>query len=188
MNSNGDNRADTPGWLRHARDHWVNRGEQRPPFALEPGPGQESVWDYPRPPAVQADSRLIEVRVGDVLVASTNHAVRVLETSHPPSFYVPPESISADALVAAAGSSHCEWKGQAEYVAVVGTDTAIGWRYLNPYPQFESYAGYVSFYPHAAQCFVDGEQARPQAGGFYGGWITDDVVGPFKGEAGTSGW
>ena len=179
---------ETPGWLRHARDHWTNRGTERPSFAIEPAPGQESVWDYPRPPAIVPDTRLVEVRSGDVLIASTTNAIRVLETSHPPSFYVPAASITEGVLVAVPGSSHCEWKGQAEYIALSPADTPIGWRYPSPYPEFASCAGAVSFYPDAVECTVDGEVVRAQAGGFYGGWITDDVVGPFKGEPGTTGW
>lgn len=182
-----------PAWLQHARDHWTNRGNTRPDFAIEPGPGQESVWDYPRPPALVADSRLVEVRHGDVLIASTTASVRILETSHPPSFYVPGDSVSAQALVAVPGRSHCEWKGQAEYVALAAADgspvgDAIGWRYPAPYPEFATWAGYVSFYPDAVQCFVDGEAVLAQEGGFYGGWITGEIVGPFKGSAGSSGW
>ena len=178
----------TPRWLEQARSHWSNRGQSRPDFALEPGPDQESVWDYPRPPAVVADDRRVEVRVGDVLVASTESAVRVLETSHPPAFYLPPASIAEGTLFAVAGSSHCEWKGQAEYVALSSAGSPVGWRYPSPYDEFSAHANYVSFYPAAVECFVDGERVRPQAGGFYGGWITNDVVGPFKGEPGTSGW
>jgi len=180
--------SSTPDWLEQARSHWTNRGTKRPDFAIEPGPGQESVWDYPRPPAVVRDSRRVTVRSGDVLIADTTGAVRILETSHPPSFYVPPSSIAEGLLVAVPGSSHCEWKGQAEYVGLTPIDTPIGWRYPRPYPEFADWAGYVSFYPDAVECRVDGELVRAQAGGFYGGWITDDVVGPFKGEAGTSGW
>jgi len=146
------------------------------------------VWDYPRPPAVVADNRRIEVHSGDLLIASTTSAVRILETSHPPSFYLPPESVVDGVLTAVPGSSHCEWKGKAEYVAVSSTAQRIGWRYLEPYPEFAHCAGYVSFYPDAVECFVDGERVRPQAGGFYGGWITDEIVGPFKGETGSSGW
>jgi len=180
--------TEAPGWLQHARNHWTNRGIERPPFAIEPGEHQESVWDYPRPPAVVADARLVEVRAGEQLIASTNAAVRILETSHPPSFYLPPASIQAHMLVAVPGSSHCEWKGQAEYLGLDPTATPIGWRYPNPYPEFAACAGYVSFYPDAVECRVDGELVRAQAGGFYGGWITNELVGPFKGEAGTSGW
>ena len=181
-------RNDTPKWLQHARDGWHHRGEQRPPFAEEPGPGQESVWDYPRPPVVVPDRRAVEVAQTEGLVASTDRSVRVLETSHPPAFYLPPESVVSGRLVRAPGSSHCEWKGAAEYVAVVGTTEPVGWRYPDPYPEFVDYAAWISFYPGRVRCTVDGEVVRPQAGGFYGGWITDDVVGPFKGEPGTSGW
>ena len=181
-------RNDTPKWLQHARDGWHHRGEQRPPFAEEPGPGQESVWDYPRPPVVIPDRRAAEVAHSNGLVASTHRSVRVLETSHPPAFYLPPEAVIPGQLVRAPGSSHCEWKGAAEYVAVAGTTEPVGWRYPDPYPEFADYAAWISFYPGRVRCTVDGEVVRPQAGGFYGGWITDDVVGPFKGEPGTSGW
>ncbi len=177
-----------PAWLQDARTQWANRGEHRPDFAIEPKPGQESVWDYPRPPAVVSDSRHVIVRSGALVLADTNRAIRVLETSHPPAFYVPPSAIADGVLVAVPGSSHCEWKGQAEYVALSPADTPIGWRYPTPYPEFASWAGYVSFYPDAVECRVDGELVRAQAGGFYGGWITNELVGPFKGEPGSSGW
>ena len=185
---NSPKHAAIPDWLQRARSQWSMTGKNRPDFAHEPKPGQESVWDYPRPPAVVPDTRTVEVRSGDTLIASTSHAIRVLETSHPPSFYLPPASITEGALVAVPGSSHCEWKGQAEYVALSPADTPIGWRYPAPYPEFATCAGYVSFYPDAVECRVDGELVRAQAGGFYGGWITNEIVGPFKGEAGTQGW
>jgi uncharacterized protein (DUF427 family) len=188
--------AQVPDWLMSARDSWTNRGDQRPQFADEPGEGQESVWDYPRPPAVVADQRLIEVEDDNGLIARAATSIRVLETSHPPSFYLPPESIVDGRLVVVPGSSMCEWKGQAVYVGVVAPGKAdggaapasVGWRYPNPFPEFAPYADWVSFYPDRVRCRVDGELVRPQAGGFYGGWITDDVVGPFKGDLGTSGW
>jgi len=180
---NGD-----PSWLQKSRDAWVHRGQQRPPFAEEPGPGKESVWDYPRPPAVVADTRAIEVAHPGGLIARADRSVRVLETSHPPAFYVPPESVTPGSLVTVPGTSHCEWKGAAEYLAVAGTTETVGWRYPDPYTEFADHAGWISFYPGRVTCTVDGEVARAQAGGFYGGWITDDVVGPFKGEPGTSGW
>lgn len=181
--------SEPPAWLKAARESWVHRGQQRPSFAEAPGPGQESVWDYPRPPIAVPDSRAIEVTAPSVgLVASTDRSVRVLETSHPPAFYLPPESVVSGRLVVVPGSSHCEWKGRAEYLAVAGSTEPVGWRYPEPYADFEAYAGWVSFYPGRIHCTVDGEVVRPQAGGFYGGWITDDVVGPFKGDTGTSGW
>gem|GEM_PF-191933 len=183
----------TPAWLQHARDHWSNRGATRPDFALPTGPGQESVWDYPRPPALVPDERLVEVRQGDRLIASTTESVRILETSHPPSFYVPGDCIAEGALQPVPGNSHCEWKGQAEYLAlspIAGATVgpAVGWRYPTPYPEFAPWAGYVSFYPYAVECFVDGETVIPQEGGFYGGWITAEIIGPFKGSTGSSGW
>jgi len=164
---NSPNHPAVPGWLQNAREQWQNTGRSRPDFAVVPEPGQESVWDYPRPPAVVADTRIVEVRSGDIVIATTTQAIRVLETSHPPSFYVP---------------------GQAEYVALSPADTPIGWRYPSPYADFAACAGYVSFYPDAVECRVDGELVRAQAGGFYGGWITNEIVGPFKGETGTTGW
>lgn len=180
--------SELPDWARVGREKWSNRGHQRPDFADAPGPGQESVWDYPRPPAVVPDVRRIEVHAPDGCIASTNRAIRVLETSHPPAFYLPAEDVDPGRLVPARGSSLCEWKGEAEYVAVAGTTDPVGWRYARPFAEFAAYAGWVSFYPDRVTCTVDGEVARPQAGGFYGGWITDDVVGPFKGEPGSSGW
>ena len=179
---------DPPTWLQRARDGWTHRGHARPAFADVPGPGQESVWDYPRPPAIALDHRTVEVGDPDGVVASTSRAVRILETSHPPAFYLPPDSVRPGRLTTAAGASHCEWKGAAEYLALPGSPEPVGWRYPDPYPEFAAYAGWVSFYPGRVRCTVDGELVRPQAGGFYGGWITDDVVGPFKGEPGTSGW
>ena len=181
-------KTEPQSWLQAARNQWTNRGDRRPDFAVEPTAGQESVWDYPRPPAQVRDTRRVEVRVDGRVIASTGGAMRVLETSHPPSFYLPPDSIAPETLVVAPGSSHCEWKGQAEYLAVAGTDTAVGWRYPQPYPDFSDHAGWVSFYPDAVECYVDGERVRAQLGGFYGGWITDEIVGPFKGQPGTTGW
>ncbi len=180
--------SDRPAWLQRARDGWNHRGEQRPAFAEEPGPGQESVWDYPRPPAVVPDGRAVEVTDAQGLVASTDRSVRVLETSHPPAFYLPPESVTPGRLERVAGTSHCEWKGAAEYLAIAGTNEPVAWRYPDPYTEFADHAGWISFYPDRVSCTVDGERVRPQAGGFYGGWITNEVVGPFKGEAGTTGW
>lgn len=188
MTSTEDSNPTTPRWLQAARDQWTNRGAARPPFAIEPAPGQESVWDYPRPPAIVPDSRRVVVRSGDIVIADTTQAVRVLETSHPPSFYVPPSAITPGVLVAVPGSSHCEWKGQAEYLAMSPEATAIGWRYPAPYGEFAELAGYVSFYPGAVECEVGGERVQAQAGGFYGGWITSEIVGPFKGQPGSTGW
>jgi uncharacterized protein (DUF427 family) len=163
----------------------------RRPLRIEPGPGQESVWDYPRPPALVPSSSLVEVRSGDQLIASTTGSFRVLETSHPPSFYLPPDDIVAGSLRPAGGGSMCEWKGRASYWDVIAGDSIIraaAWSYPQPTPAFASIAGFVSFYPSMVVCTVDGVVVEPQAGGFYGGWITPEVVGPFKGEPGTTWW
>lgn len=165
---------------------------RRHPIPLTAGPDQESVWDYPRPPAVEPSSRLVEVVVGGETIASTRRSIRVLETSHPPVYYVPPEDVRADVLVPEEGRSVCEWKGTAIYLGVRAggrhAHSAV-WSYPRPLPGYEAIAGYLAFYPGRVDgCFVDGVRVQPQEGGFYGGWITPDVVGPFKGEPGTFGW
>lgn len=163
----------------------------------EPGPGQESVWDYPRPPLLQRKVSRIEVTLGGVVVCRADHALLIKETSHPPTYYVPETAWLPGSLVPAAGSSVCEWKGAAQYFDVVAHSTtedeiraaAAAWGYPRPRPPFEALAGYVSVYPgRMDRVTVDGEVVRPQEGGFYGGWITDDVVGPFKGPRGSWGW
>lgn len=176
-----------PSWLRAAREQWTFTGAVRPSFAIDPGPGQESVWDYPRPPAIAQDSRLVEVSGVNGPIARTTDAIRIMETSLPPSFYLPPESITPGSLVTIAGRSHCEWKGEAQYLAESSDGPAIAWCYPSPYPEFAEWANYVSFYPARVHCRVDDELVRPQNSEFYGGWITDDVVGPFKGDPGVPG-
>ena len=169
---------------------WKYKGQQRPSFAIKPDQGQESVWDYPRPPMLVLDNRLIEVKSGTKEIGSTRNAYRILETASPPTFYIPPEDINRGYLIRAGGSSFCEWKGAASYWGVQESldPRAIGWSYENPSPAFEQIKGYYSFYPAYVECYVNGELVRPQPGRFYGGWVTDDVVGPFKGEPGTSHW
>ena len=168
---------------------WKNIGETRPDNAIEPGPGQESVWDYPRPPGLKRDNRLVEVKDGDTVIAKTTAAFRVLETASPPTFYIPTDDIDMEQLVATPGSSICEWKGMAQYWALAREPALpIAWSYLQPRPRFDRIQRHVAFYPGRIECHVDGERVRPQAGGFYGGWITSDVVGPFKGEPGTGHW
>lgn len=169
---------------------WQHRGQKRPDFAIEPGPGQESVWDYPRPPALVNDQRLVEVYAPSHRLARSRGVVRVLETASPPSVYIPPEDVVMAQLVPAEGQSFCEWKGRATYWALRSDPEkiAVGWSYANPTRRFSIIAGWLSFYPGRVSCSLDGESVRPQQGGFYGGWITSDVVGPFKGEPGTLGW
>ncbi len=169
---------------------WKYRGQVRPDFAEEPGEGQESVWDYPRPPRVVQDSRLVEVRIGDTLVASTRSAIRILETASPPTFYLPARDVFSATLVPAPGSSFCEWKGAAQYWALADDPAkgVVGWSYKSPRAPFAAIRSHFSFYPEKLACHVDGERVRPQPGGFYGGWLTDEIVGPVKGSPGTSGW
>lgn len=148
----------------------------------------ESVWDYPRPPACVPSTRHVVVRLGETVVADTSSAYRVLETSHPPTWYLPRESIAPGALSPSdAASTWCEWKGAATYWDVLGLP-AVAWSYEQPTRGFEAITGFVTFYPARLDCTIDDERVRPQDGGFYGGWITSDVVGPFKGGPGTHGW
>lgn len=156
------------------------------------GPGQESVWDYPRPAIAEPTGRHLVVRHRGVTIADTRRGVRTLETSHPPTYYFPAEDVATDLLTPTAQRSLCEWKGQARYFDVrVGGETiaAAVWSYADPTRPFASIAGHFAFYPHLFDtCLVDGERAMPQPGGFYGGWVTSDLAGPFKGGPGSRFW
>jgi len=159
---------------------------------VDPGPGQESVWDYPRPPKLELTDKHISIYFDGELIADTERAWRVLETSHPPVYYIPLEDIRSDVLIPAQGGSWCEWKGQAVYFDILSREkTAVkaAWSYPKPTPSFAAIKDHVAFYAGPMdRCLVDGEEVIPQPGGFYGGWITEDIVGPFKGELGTFGW
>ncbi len=159
---------------------------------VQPGPGQESVWDYPRPPRVELTTKHIQAVFNGTTIADTRGAWRVLETSHPPVYYIPREDIRMDFLTPTGLPTWCEWKGQAEYYTLeIGKRTALqaAWSYPDPTPAFGPIKQCLAFYPQLMDaCYVDGELVQAQRGGFYGGWITDDIVGPFKGEAGTHGW
>lgn len=156
------------------------------------GPGQESVWDYPRPPRVEPSGEAVEVWLGGSLVARTTTSHRVLETSHPPTYYLPRHAFVPDALRPVAGSPWCEWKGAASYYDLVAGDRVAAraaWTYPEPMPGFEVLIDHLAVMPGLVdRCTVDGEEVRPQAGDFYGGWITARVAGPFKSEPGTRGW
>jgi uncharacterized protein (DUF427 family) len=157
-----------------------------------PQPGQESVWDYPRPPRAELTSKHIRVMLGGAIVADTIRAIKVMETSHPPTYYIPPQDITPDALAGTDRTSFCEYKGRAVYfdVSSGGTDRRnAAWSYPEPAKRYSELAGYVAFYPGLMdECTVDGEVVKAQPGDFYGGWITSDVAAPFKGEPGTYGW
>jgi uncharacterized protein (DUF427 family) len=169
---------------------WEYYGQKRPSFADQPKAGQESVWDYPRPPKVVACNRTVEIIHNNIVIAHSVETYRVLETASPPTFYIPKKDIDWSQLVAVPGHSVCEWKGVATYWALVVDPVGIpvAWQYNEPYSKFEMLRDHTSFYPGRIECYVDGERVRPQPGRFYGGWITSEIVGPFKGESGTEQW
>ena len=152
----------------------------------------ESVWDYPRPPRVESSSELVEVVLGDEVIATTRTSWRVLETSHPPTYYLPRDAFADGVLRPVDGHTWCEWKGQASYFDLVSGERVArraAWTYERPTAGFEDIAGAIAVMPGLVdRCTVDGEVVEPQPGGFYGGWITSRVRGPFKGGPGTMGW
>jgi uncharacterized protein (DUF427 family) len=152
----------------------------------------ERVWDYPRPPAVVSCERRVRVELGGVVVADSRDALRVLETSHPPAIYVPPRDVRMDLLRPIRRSTVCEYKGRAAYFDVAAGDRvarAAAWAYPDPAAGYEALRDHVSFYPGRMDaCLLDDERVQAQAGDFYGGWVTADLVGPFKGGRGTAGW
>jgi len=159
---------------------------------IRPRRGQESVWDYPRPPRVEPAVDPVAVMFAGREVASSDRAMRVLETSHPPVFYIPLDDVAPGVLELSPTTTFCEFKGRASYYTLRAGDRAsvdAAWTYHEPSPGYEPLRDMVAFYPGRADaCFVGGEAVAPQPGDFYGGWITSTVVGPFKGAAGTHGW
>lgn len=152
----------------------------------------ESVWDYPRPPALEPCARRVRIELGGRVIADSRDALRILETSHPPTIYIPPADVVADCLEPVGGRSFCEWKGIATYFDVaVGErrEAAAAWTYRDPAPRYAALRDHVAIYASRMDaCWLDDERVRSQEGDFYGGWITDDITGPFKGASGTSGW
>lgn len=157
-----------------------------------PGPGQESVWDYPRPPALRRCDQRVRIVLNEETIADTTAALCVLETSHPPTYYLPASDIAMEFLQQASGGSLCEWKGLAAYYDILhGGELypAVAWTYPQPTAAFAELLDHLAFYPQRMDgCYVGDEKIRPQPGQFYGGWITSELVGPFKGEPGTAGW
>lgn len=157
-----------------------------------PKEGQESVWDYPRPPRIEDFGKKIKIIFGGEVIAETTHAKRVLETSHPPVYYIPPEDVKKEFLSSAENHSFCEWKGSASYCHLsIGEKTAryACWYYPEPVENFKELKNYMAFYAGKMdECTIDGEQVIPQPGKFYGGWITKNIVGPFKGQEGSENW
>ncbi len=159
---------------------------------IQPESGQESVWDYPRPPRVEDSTKHIQVILNGVVIADTHRAKRVLETSHPPVYYIPPEDMQLQYCKPTPRTTFCEFKGAASYYTITVGDKTVtngAWYYAHPTHPYEALQGYIALYPGKMDtCTVDGEQVQAQAGDFYGGWITDEIIGPFKGGAGTFGW
>jgi len=162
------------------------------PARVEPGPGRDSVWDYPRPPRVEAVPERLRVVVGGITIADSTRAHRVLETSHPPAYYIPAADVREDLLLPSPSTTVCEYKGRASYVTLDLGERHIpdvAWRYRDPHPGFEVIRDAYAFYASRVdEAWVGDERVEPQSGDFYGGWITSRIVGPFKGEPGTWGW
>lgn len=186
--------ARIPDSIRAARAAWDRPGRPKPALRdiVTPGPGQESVWDFPRPPQLELWPQRVRVEFGGVTIADSTQALRALETSHPPTYYVPLADVNMDALRPAPGASVCEWKGAASYFDIVaGAQVAAkaGWSYPDPFEDFARVAEHFAFYCAAMDaCWVGEHRATPQPGGFYGGWVTAHVTGPFKGAPGSMGW
>ncbi|KAJ3309815.1 hypothetical protein HDV04_005594 [Boothiomyces sp. JEL0838] len=179
-----------PKDIKYHQAKWKYRGKERPPFALPTTEDQESVWDYPRPPVMNQVQKEITVHsLNQVPIAHTTNAIRILETASPPTVYIPPKDVDFGKLNKVHSSSFCEWKGEAEYWELKkAPGRPIAWSYHSPRSPYEGIKDYVSFYPSRTICVMNGERVQPQKSEFYGGWVTKDIVGPFKGEPGTSGW
>lgn len=180
----------TPAVAR-ARAGWRYRGDRRPAFAERTDPGEESVWDYPRPPRLEPVVQRLRVTHGDRVLAETSHGVRILETAGAPTYYFPPQDVNSAAFADLPDQSLCEWKGLATSIRLDGQSGgrhAVGWRYDLTFAEFTAIRGWYSFYPGSLACYVGAEQARPQPGGYYGGWVTACLRGPIKGNPGSEGW
>ncbi len=177
-------------WLQKARESWDYKGDKRPPFATEPKKGQRSVWDFPRPPIIEKVAKRLTIYHKGNPIADSCTTIAVLETASPPTYYIPDKDIDMGMLVRIPEkTSLCEWKGKATYWALKTiADRPVAWSYPNPFPEFEQLKYHLAFYPQYLDCFVEGMQVTPQPGRFYAGWITPDLVGPFKGAPGTEHW
>jgi uncharacterized protein (DUF427 family) len=170
-----------------ARAQWQYRGQRRPPFALAPGPGQLSVWDFPRPPRIEAVRTPMRVTAGETLLAETTRGCRVVETAGAPTYYFPPGDVAVAELTASGRTTLCEWKGLAQGYAWQHVSTAA-WCYAQTFAEFVAIRGWFAFYPAELACFVGVERVTPQPGGYYGGWVTPDLCGPIKGGPGSGHW
>ena len=188
----------TPAILA-GRSAWQYNGTARPDFAEPVAAGQESVWDYPRPPRQELRPEQVEIRLGDTLIASSRGAIRVLETASAPTWYLPPEDVHQELLTASGSQSLCEWKGLAQglrFAAGMVVDGSgeraatgdVGWRYVRVFPEFAKLYLWYAFYPQRVDCYVAGERMQAQPGGYYGGWVAANMIGPIKGAPGSSNW
>jgi uncharacterized protein (DUF427 family) len=184
--------ANRPEAYRAEQAKWRNLQRARPAGVVVPGPGQESVWDYPRPPRVEPVTARVRVDFEGLTIADTIRALRVCETSSPPCYYIPQADILMAHLESSERTSFCEWKGVASYWSVrVGARLAkdAAWSYPDPDAGFEAIRDYVAFYPRRMDgCWVGTDRVTPQPGFYYGGWVTPNLVGPFKGVPGSEGW
>jgi uncharacterized protein (DUF427 family) len=158
----------------------------------QPTQSSECVWDYPRPPIVVPSTSHVRVVHRGVVVAESSEVLRILETSQPPTYYIPRYDVRQDLLVPSRSASLCEWKGIATYwsLRIDGhVDLDVAWGYQHPMPDFRQITGYLAFYAQRVDsCWVDGEQVETNQGSFYGGWVTSNIEGPFKGAPGTDRW
>lgn len=181
-----------PSDAEQQRLRTMRRGRPTDSEIERPGPSQESVWDYPRPPRVEPVEETLKVILGGDTIAETKAGLRVIETAGAPVYYFPPEDVRGGTLQPTAQTSFCEWKGVAQYCSLSAESVRAenaAWSYAAPSQGYESIAGYIAFYPSKVDaCFVGPEKARPQPGGFYGGWVTDKICGPIKGLPGSEGW
>ncbi|MEO0364569.1 MAG: DUF427 domain-containing protein [Pseudomonadota bacterium] len=179
-----------PAWIKAAQARWSDA--VRPRDIVRAGPGQESVWDYPRPPRLEREARPIKIEFSGQVIAESPRAMRICETASPPTYYLPPTDVDLECLVAIERGSVCEWKGEAAYFDVLVDNRrapAAVWSYPNPFRPFGAIGGWFAFMPAAMdRCWVGDALVRAQPGGFYGGWITPELTGPFKGEPGTGHW
>ena len=180
-----------PGHLEREVERW-SRGASRRPRPHPVGPGQESVWDYPRPPRVEPVGTAVRVEVGGQRVADTRACLRVLETASPPTYYIPVRDVHMEWLIRGVGASWCEWKGEAAYWDLVGGSrpiAGVAWSYPDPFEEYAALRDHLAFFAQRADaCFVGESRVTPQPGRFYGGWVTPSLAGPFKGEPGSQGW
>ena len=178
--------------IRRARARWRWRGQARPPFAEAPAPGGESVWDYPRPPRLEPEIRPLRVEHAGALVAESRAALRLLETASPPTLYVPASDVRRELLELSPTRSVCEWKGVAQHWTLKVGDRAsadAAWSYEGPFPEYAALRGHLAFHPaRVDRCTLGDERVTPQPGGYYAGWITSELAGPFKGDAGSEEW